>query len=347
MQLASPALALSDDTSFTCWVADRASADAPVTSGLSTRRVADLPAGEVLFRVVFASLNYKDALANQGHPGVAPQLPHIPGIDAVGIVETSSDARYKPGDWIIVTGNDFGAPGWGGWSELARVKADWIIPLPKGMSPQEAMALGTAGFTAAQCVLAIQTGLVTPDAGEVLVTGATGGVGCLAVKLLSQLGYQVTAVTGKPQKEEWLRSCGAAKVIGREEVHDNTNRPMLRSRWAAVVDTVGGSTLQTAIRATKNYGVVAACGLVGGTELPLTVHPFILRGITLAGIGSALLPYPRRQEIWRRLSSEWKIANLDSLTTIIPLAEVGAACATILRGEIVGRTVVQVCKNLA
>ncbi len=337
---------ISDETTFTCWLAQRQSAEGPVTSGLVTRRIADLPAGEVLFRVIYSSLNYKDALANQGHPGVAPKLPHVPGIDAVGIVAKSADPRYKVGDWIVVTGNEFGAPAWGGWSEFARAHADWIIPLPAGMTPQEMMALGTAGFTAAQCVLAIQTGLVTPDAGEVLVTGATGGVGSLAVKLLAQLGYQVTAVTGKPQKEEWLRTCGASRVIGREEIQEGSNRPLLASRWAAVVDTVGGATLQTAIRATKNYGVVAACGLVGGTELPLTVHPFILRGITLAGIGSALLPYPRRKDIWHRLSTDWRIANLDAMTTTIPLAEVGNACATILRGEIVGRTVIQVCKNL-
>src|SRR5262245_8186408 len=230
--------------------------------GVARRAVADLPQGQVLIRVAYSSLNYKDALAAQAHPGVVRKLPHVPGIDAAGTVAESSDSRFRSGEPVVVTGYELGAGQWGGWSEYVRVPADWVGPLPRGLSLQESMILGTAGFTAAQCVQAIQLNGVTPVDGEIVVTGATGGVGCLAVKLLAKLGYSVVAVTGKPQLEPRLKAWGAKRITGREDVLNTTDRPLLAARWAGAVDTVGGQTLATLLRETKPYGVVSACGLV-------------------------------------------------------------------------------------
>jgi putative YhdH/YhfP family quinone oxidoreductase len=322
-----------------CLLVEKDAAGA-VRRSVTQRNLADLPPGDVLIRVAYSSLNYKDALAAQAHPGVVRQLPHVPGIDAAGTVVESSDGRFRPGDAVVITGHELGAGQWGGWAELARVPADWVVPLPAGLSLQESMILGTAGFTAAQCVHALVLNEVLPEAGEVVVTGATGGVGCLAVKLLAKLGFSVVAVTGKPQLEPRLKAWGAARVIGRSEVLNTTDRPLLSARWAGAVDTVGGPTLATLVRETKPYGVVSACGLVGGTDLNLTVHPFILRGVMLAGIGSALVPRDRRLELWRKLAGEWRLAGLDELATTIGLAELEDYVQQILKGQIVGRTVV-------
>src|SRR6185295_11632630 len=240
---------------------------------------------------------------------------------------------------------ELGAPRWGGWSEFIRVPADWIVPLPEGLSLKETMVLGTAGFTAAQCVHAIVLNEVTPDDGEILVTGATGGVGCIAVKLLAKLGYPVVAVSGKSHLKAKLYEWGAGRVLSREEAVSKSDKPLLSAFWAGAVDTVGGATLATIVRETKPYGVVAACGLVGGTDLDLTVHPFILRGVTLAGISSSLLPNDRRLEIWRKLSHEWRLEGLDELTTTVGLDEIESSVERILRGEIVGRTVVDVSSS--
>jgi acrylyl-CoA reductase (NADPH) len=328
-----------NNTQFRCFLVEKDAAG-KVQRAVVTRPIGDLPAGEVLIRVTFSSLNYKDALAAEAHAGVVRKLPHVPGIDAVGTVIESSDGRFRPGDTVVVTGNELGAGHWGGWAEFIHVPAAWVVPLPAGLSAKESMILGTAGFTAAQCVQAIVLNGVSPSDGEIVVTGATGGVGCLAVKLLAKLGYSVVAVTGKRPLESRLRSWGATRVIGREEVVNTTDRPMLSARWAGAVDTVGGQTLTTITRETKPYGVVAACGLVGGTELPLTVHPFILRGVMLAGIGSAMLPYDLRLEIWRRLSQEWRLDGLEELATTTGLNDVEQHVQRILKGEIVGRTVV-------
>jgi len=218
------------------------------------------------------------------------------------------------------------------------------VPLPERMSLRETMILGTAGFTAAQCVLALVTNGIGPEAGEIVVTGATGGVGSLAVKLLARLGYHVVAVTGKAALANQLISWGAKQVIGRDEVLNTTTKPMLSARWAGAVDTVGGQTLTTIVRQTRDYGVVAACGLVGGTELPLSVHPFLLRGVILAGIASAALPHDRRLDIWNRLAGEWKMTGLDGLATEVSLHGLEEKVQAILKGEIVGRTVVKVSK---
>ncbi len=326
-------------TTLRCLLVDKDAAG-NVTRGVTTRPLADLPPGDVLVRVHYSSLNYKDALASQAHPGIVRKLPHVPGIDAAGIVVESNSAQVQPGQEVVITGYELGAAQWGGWAEYVRVPADWVVPLPVGLSLKQAMILGTAGFTAAQCVHAIQLNGIAPIDGEIVVTGATGGVGCLAVKLLAKLGYSVVAVTGKPNLHARLIQWGANRVIGRDELLEDNSKPLLGSRWAGAVDAVGGQTLATIIRETKNYGVVAACGLVGGVELPLTVHPFILRGVTLAGIGSGALPHDRRLEIWHKLSDLWRLDGLESLTTTIGLDDLEEYIRRILAGQIVGRTVV-------
>ncbi len=297
--------------------------------------------GQVTIHVLYSSLNYKDALAAEGHPGVVKKLPHVPGIDAAGVVLASDYPRFKPDDEVIVTSYGLGAEQWGGWSENIEVPPEWIVPKPAGLTLREAMILGTAGFTAAQCVQALLTNGLAPDAGEIVVTGATGGVGCLAVMILAQLGFLVVAVTGKPELEARLKSWGAARVIGRQDVISDSAKPLLAGKWAGSIDTVGGQTLATILRETKNYGVVAACGLVGGTDLPLTVHPFILRGVILAGISSQSLPADRRQEIWNKLAGPWKPRQLEDVATTIGLDDLEDAVQRILKGQIVGRTVVK------
>lgn len=326
---------------FRCFLVEKDDAGA-IRRGVQSRPWTALPAGDVLIRVVYSSLNYKDALAAQGHPGVVRKLPHVPGIDAAGIVAESTSPKFQVGQEVLITGYELGAGQWGGWAEYVRVPADWVVPLPLGLSLKEAMILGTAGFTAAQSVQALQLGSVNPDDGEIVVTGSTGGVGCLAVRLLARLGYNIVAVTGKPDLAPRLISWGAKRVISREDVVKDNAKPLLSVRWAGAIDTVGGQTLATIVRETQSYGVVAACGLVGGIELPLTVHPFILRGVTLAGIGSAGLPYDRRLEIWRKLSDLWRLDDLESLATTIGLVQIEQSVQQILHGQIVGRTVVDV-----
>lgn len=301
-----------------------------------------LPAGDVLIRVQWSSLNYKDALAATGHPGVVRQLPHVPGIDAAGVVEASSSSDYQAGDQVLVTGYELGQSHWGAWAEYVRVPASWIVPQPLGLTAREAMILGTAGFTAAQCVMAIQRNDIGPEVGEVVVTGATGGVGSLSVRLLAKLGYQVVAVTGKKDWHEQLRRWGAVRVMDRSEVCDTSERPMLRGQWAGGVDTVGGVTLATLLRSTRYGGCIAACGLVGGADLQMSVYPFLLRGVTLAGVASADCPYPRRREIWSRLAREWKPDELNSQVTEVPLDGVEREVRRILNGDQVGRVIVRI-----
>jgi putative YhdH/YhfP family quinone oxidoreductase len=325
---------------FRCFLVEKNS-HGEVTRKVVERPLGDLPPGNVLIRVQFSSLNYKDALAAGAHPGVVRRLPHVPGIDAAGTVAATDSDRCQVGQPVVVTGYDLGAGQWGGWSEYIRVPESWVVPLPNGLSLRETMILGTAGFTAAQCVRAIELNGVSPGDGEIVVTGATGGVGCVAVKLLAQMGYTVVAVTGKRDMEPKLKNWGAARVIERAEVSNDSAKPLLSARWAGAVDTVGGQTLTTILRETKNYGVVAACGLVGGDELPLTVHPFILRGVTLAGIGSAALPYDRRLGIWDKLRSDWKPDNLEEIASTIHLEQLEEYVNKIQHGQIVGRTVVE------
>ena len=258
---------------FTCYVVEKDQDQ--VKSGLSRRSLSDLPEGEVLIRVHYSSLNYKDGLAATGKPGVARKFPHIPGIDAAGEVAESTSPEFQKGQKVLVTGYDLGAGRWGGWSEYARVPAEWVIPLPPGLSLVESMQLGTAGFTAALSVYALRHHEITPQSGEIVVTGATGGVGCLAVSMLGKLGYTVVAVTGKADRHDWLKELGAARVIGRGDVDVKGGNPLLKAAWGGAVDTVGGNVLATLLRSTQIGGCVTACGLVRprAGDNGVSVHP--------------------------------------------------------------------------
>jgi acrylyl-CoA reductase (NADPH) len=300
------------------------------------------PEGEVDIRVAYSSLNYKDALACEGHPGVVRKLPHVPGIDAAGTVVASRSPHFKPGDEVLVSGYDFGQGRWGGWAEAASVPAKWLVPLPKNLSLRESMILGTAGFTAAQCVQALQRNDVLPTSGEVVVTGATGGVGSLAVQMLSQLGYQVVAVTGKPDQEAELLHLGACRVVERSALLDDSNRPMLSAKWAGGVDTVGGAMLTSLLRATQYGGCVAACGLVAGSQLEMTVYPFLLRGVSLCGIASADCPHEKRLAIWDLLAGAWRPIKMSEYVSEVTLQDLPDKVAQIKAGKIKGRVLVSI-----
>jgi acrylyl-CoA reductase (NADPH) len=300
----------------------------------------DLPRGDVLIEAAYSSLNYKDALACRAHPGVVRKLPHVPGIDVAGKVVESSSNSFRAGDEVLVTGYDLGTTHWGGFCQYVRVPGDWVVAMPQGMTPKTAMSFGTAGFTAAQCVEAIQHHGIQPDDGEVVVTGASGGVGSLAVAMLAKLGYQVAAVTGKPERTEMLLQLGAVQILSREDVQDNSVKPLLGARWSAAVDTVGGPTLATVLRSMHHRGCVAACGMAGGHDLAITVYPFILRGVTLAGIDSAQCPRESRLQIWQRLAGELRLENLAALTRTIRLEEVPEEATAMLAGKTFGRTLV-------
>ena len=312
-----------------------------VACGVETLSKGDLPPGDVLIEVDRSSLNYKDALATQAHPGVVRQLPHVPGVDCAGHVAESGSPEFSAGDQVLVTGYDLGSGSWGGYSAFVRVPAAWIVALPTGLSLRDAMIYGTAGFTAAQCVSAIQHHGIQPKAGQVVVTGATGGVGSVAIALLAKLGYSIVAVTGKPKQAKLLQQLGAHQIIPREEVDDSSKKPLLQARWAAAVDTVGGNTLATLLRSIDHRGCVAACGLAGGDNLPTTVYPFILRGVTLAGIDSAKCPREPRLEIWKKLATEWNvIERLQPLVREVTLGDVPREAKTMLAGQNHGRILV-------
>ena len=317
-----------------------------VSCQVQQRNFATLNSGEVTVKVLYSSLNYKDALAATGHPGVARSLPLVPGIDAAGEVITSNSPRFSVGDNVILFNAEFGTKADGGYSEFARVPADWALPLPAGMTLLDAMTIGTGGFTAAQCVDKLLNHHVNPKSGEIVVTGATGGVGIFSVKLLDKLGFNVVASTGKHQLADWLKQHGAKTVISRTEVDDRTDRPLLTSRWGGAVDTVGGNTLATILRSTKPHGCVTACGVVGGAALPVTVFPFILRGVALQGIDSASISQEYRSELWGKLANEWRIDDLDKLITIVSLEELPHEISRILRGEIAGRVVVDLQRTI-
>ncbi|MEX2091493.1 MAG: oxidoreductase [Pirellulales bacterium] len=330
---------MADDATFPCLMV-RKDGNGNVTSAVELISRNALPLDDVLIEVAYSSLNYKDALASQGHPGVVQKFPHVPGIDCAGTVVESKSPQYKCGDQVLITGYDLGAGHWGGYAKYVRVPAEWIVPLPSGLTLRDTMIYGTAGFTAAQCVTAIVDRGIGPERGEVVVTGATGGVGSLSVAILAKLGYQVAAVTGKLDRHDWLRELGAATILSRTDVLDETERPLLSERWAAAVDSVGGRTLATLLRATKYRGVVAACGLVGGDKFSTSVYPFLLRGVTLAGIDSAKCPRPQRLDIWQKLSGPWRVEKLNRLASEATLDELPERIRQILAGGIVGRTIV-------
>ena len=308
------------------------------TRGIEERSVGDLPDGEVCIRVHFSSLNYKDALSATGNRGVTRSFPHTPGIDAAGVVESSSSPEFSPGDSVIVTSYDLGMNTSGGFGQYIRVPADWVVPLPRGLTPEESMVLGTAGFTAAMSVDRLVPD-VAPSNGPVLVTGATGGVGSLACAVLSRLGYEVAAVSGKPD-DGFLSALGVTEVIPRTDFLENTDAPMLKPKWAGVVDTVGGDILTAAIKSTMESGIVTCCGLVASPKLSMTVFPFILRGVALFGIDSQHCPMPLRRELWTHLAGDWKPQLPDAMTQKIGLGDLDPYIDRILKGQIKGRTLV-------
>jgi putative YhdH/YhfP family quinone oxidoreductase len=296
--------------------------------------------GAVQVRLHWSALNYKDALCATGHPGVARRLPMVPGIDGVGEVIQSAEPRWRTGQPVLVGDARFGTETDGGFATAANLPADWLWPLPAGLSLREAAILGTAGFTAAQCVLALREAGVQAGGGPVVVTGATGGVGVMAVMILAQLGYEVVAVSGKPDRAAWLRELGAAEVCGRDIVNDPGGRPLLSARWAGAVDTAGGNLLGTILRSTRPGGCVAACGLVAGSDLPVSVYPFILRGVRLQGIDSGNVSAALRMRVWDLLAGEWKPRRLDAVATETGLSQIGDSIRSILAGQIAGRVIV-------
>jgi len=302
-----------------------------------------LPGNEVLIQVHYSSLNYKDALSATGHPGITKNYPHTPGIDAAGLVVSSKNPSFHKGDMVIVTSYDLGMNTPGGFGEYISVPAKWIVPLPDGLSLRESMIFGTAGLTAALGIKKITDAGITPNDGNLLVTGATGGVGSCAVKLLAHLNYKVTAVTGKKEKHDYLQKLGATAIIDRHEVQDESKKPLLGSRWIASVETVGGKILDTVIRQTGHNGVVTCCGNILGHELHTNIYPFILRGVSLMGIDSGICLMKDRKKIWDLLANEWKPPGLGMLANDISLDQLPEEIDKILRGKQTGRAVINLC----
>jgi putative YhdH/YhfP family quinone oxidoreductase len=315
------------------------------TRSVVNRSLEDLPEGSLTIQVHYSSLNYKDALSAIGNKGVTRNFPHTPGIDAAGEVIECSDGAFAPGDKVLVTGYDLGMETDGGFGQVIRIPSEWAVPLPEGLSLREAMIIGTAGFTAALSVWKLQQAGVEPGDGEILVTGATGGVGSIAVSILARAGYRVVAATGKASERDYLAELGAAEVIGRDAVTEKAERPMLSERWAGVVDCVGGEMLAAALKATRYGGAVTCCGLVGSPELPVNVFPFILRGVSLLGIDSVQCPMGPRREIWKKLAGEWKPSHLETTAEECTLQELDARIDAILKGELRGRTVVNLLES--
>lgn len=303
----------------------------------------ELEPDEVLVRVGHSTLNYKDALAITGKGPVVRKFPMAPGIDFAGRVEASNSPGFRPGDAVVLNGWGVGETHWGGLAQRAQVKADWLVPLPPKFGSFIAMAIGTAGYTAMLCVMALERHGVTPDQGQVIVTGASGGVGSVAIALLSHLGYRVAAVTGRPQEADYLRSLGAHEILDRTEL-SAPGKPLAKERWAGGIDTVGGRVLANVCAGMRYRGIVAACGLAGGMDFPATVAPFILRGVSLIGIDSVMCPRAERLEAWRRLESDLDVSKLSLMTTQIGLTEAIPAAAALLEGKLRGRVVVDVNK---
>lgn len=311
------------------------------TQQVKTLSTNELPENDVLIRVHFSSLNYKDALSATGNRAVTNSYPFTPGIDASGVVEESRDDRFKAGDEVIVTSYDLGMNTPGGFGQYISVPGDWIVPLPEGLSLREAMIIGTSGLTAAIGVEKIENLGDGPDGGDLLVTGATGGVGSFAVALLAHLGYEVVAATGKVEEQShFLKQMGASEIIHRESVSDVGGSPLLSARWAASYDTVGGEMLDAVIRQTGHNGVVACCGNVLGHELKTSIYPFILRGVSLMGVDSGIALMEDRLRIWNKLAGEWKLPKLERLQQVVTLEELPAEIEKILRGEQAGKVVV-------
>lgn len=317
--------------------------DDAVTTELETIEASALPPGDVTVAVEFSTLNYKDGLVLKGLGGLVRNYPHVPGIDFAGTVEASEHPDYKPGDPVILTGWRVGEVQWGGYAEKARVSGDWLVPMPAGMDSRGAMALGTAGFTAMLAVIALEDqGVVPGSDGEVLVTGAAGGVGSVAVAILAKLGYQVAAGTGREETHGYLQGLGAASIVGRDELEAPPKGPLSSERWASAIDNVGGPILANLLGALKTGGSCAAVGLAASPKLETTVIPFLLRGVNLLGIDSVMCPQVRRREAWRRLSQDFPAAAFDDMTTVVGLGDLPGLADQILSGQVRGRTVVDV-----
>jgi acrylyl-CoA reductase (NADPH) len=303
---------------------------------------ASLPAGDVLVEVEYSTVNYKDGLVVTGAGGLVKRYPHVPGIDFAGRVRESRHPAFRSGDAVVLTGWRVGEVHWGGLAQLASVQGDWLVPLPKRLSTRQAMAIGTAGFTSMLAVMALEAHGLTPKDGEVLVTGAAGGVGSVAVALLSKLGYQVVASTGRADTHDYLRGLGAASIIDRAQFAEVAKRPLEGERWAGCIDAVGGNTLARVLAQLKYGQSAAAVGLAGGARLEHTVIPFLLRGVNLLGIDSVMCPKSRRLAAWQRLETELPLDKLDAMTEVAGLAQVPALAARILKGEVRGRVVIDV-----
>ncbi|WP_299582184.1 YhdH/YhfP family quinone oxidoreductase [uncultured Sunxiuqinia sp.] len=312
--------------------------DGAFTREIKSKLVSDLPEGDLLIKVHYSSLNYKDALSASGNKGVTRKYPHTPGIDAVGIVLSSKSARFKSGDQVIVTSYDLGMNTDGGFSELISVPEDWAVKLPENLSMKEAMIIGTAGLTAGMSVLRL-TETIEPEDGEIIVSGATGGVGALSISILNKLGYRIAAITGKETARDFLMKLGADTIILRSDFEALANKPLLKPVYAGAIDTVGGVILENILKSTNPMGVVTCCGNVASPKLELTVFPFILRGVTLIGIDSQNYPMRYREQVWNKLANDWKPDNLADTCTEISLNELNDKIDLMLRGELKGRTV--------
>jgi len=328
-----------EQKSFKALVADEISPRKFIQE-IRTKDIAELPEGDVLIRVHYSSLNYKDALSATGNRGVTRNYPHVPGIDGAGIVAASSSPDFKPGDEVIASGFDIGMNTPGGFGQYMRVPAGWVLHCPENLSLRRSMIYGTAGFTAALSVERLVNFPIGPQQGTILVSGATGGVGSVAIGLLAKLGYRVCAVSGKPDAAEYLERLGASEVISRQQATDASGKLMLKEKWAGVIDAVGGEILTTAIRSTAYGGVVTCCGNAASADLALSVYPFILRGVSLLGIDSAKCPIHIREKIWRQLAGEWHLENLDSLATECRLPEIPKYIERMLQGRQIGRALV-------
>jgi len=301
-----------------------------------------LPEGNVVVNVEYSTVNYKDGLCIGPGGGLVREYPHVPGIDFAGTIESSDDPRYSAGDSVVLTGWRVGEVHWGGYAQKARVNADWLVPLPSGLSSRQAMAVGTAGFTAMLAVMALEDHGLKPDQGPVLVTGAAGGVGSVATAILANLGYEVAAVTGRPETEEYLRSLGATRIVPREEINETVKRPLERETWAGCVDAVGGDMLARVLGQMKYGGSVSAVGLAGGAGLPATVIPFLLRGVNLLGIDSVMQPYDNRLRAWERIAKDLPMDKLEAMIHPATLGDLPALGKDILKGQVKGRVVVDV-----
>ncbi len=317
--------------------------DGQVSSSINILSVDDLPEGDVTVAVDFTTLNYKEALVLKGQGGLVRNYPHVPGIDFAGVVKSSNSDDFKEGDWVVLTGWRVGEVHWGGYAQKARVKSDWLVPLPDGISSQQAMNIGTAGFTAMLAVMALEDHGLTPDIeGEVLVTGAAGGVGSVATAILSNLGYQVAAGTGRADTHDYLKSLGAASIVGRNELETPGKGPLGSEKWAGAIDSVGGSILANLLANIRYRGNCAAVGLAASPKLQTTVIPFIIRGVNLLGIDSVMCPQDRRIEAWNRLATDLPLDKLAETMSVVPLTEVADLAGDILKGQVKGRVVVDV-----